>query len=450
MRTSKLATLSPVLAALAALAAPALAGCGDDDADADAPDASTAPLYEGGRITVPGCGYDVITRLGAEAPAAGEAVLGADPTPFQIHLGLGGAPATTIAVSWRTDEATTATVVRWGVAGSLDQETAGLTFRFIAGLGGVGDVVRIHETHLCGLTPDTAYDYQVGGVGADGVERFSPTASFRTAPDRLVSPDAEVSVVYVGDSRGGYDVWGALASQIVARAPDLIVFTGDIVTIGQNQLEWDEFFTAGAALFTTAPMVLAHGNHEVNAVNYYSMFAMPGDEENFAFDYGPLHQVVANDSPPELGSLAGSTRDFLDADLAAAADAPWLIVSHHRSLWSSSTRHGSDETLRALWGVLYDQYLVDVVISGHDHIFERTKPLRGETIGATPADGTVYVVSGGAGADLYSVEPQPYTELAESTHSFTLLTMRPGLLSSESFRDDGSPLDSFTITKPVP
>lgn len=353
-----------------------------------------------------------------------------------------------MAMVWRTDLDTTATTVRFGVGTALDQEATGVTYRYISGLGGAGDTIRIHEAHLCGLTPDTTYSYQVGGVGADGTERFSATHTFRTAPDRVASPDAEVVVAFVGDSRGGYDVWGNLTQAIAARSPDLIIFTGDAVTIGQSQEEWDDFFTQGEDLLASVPMVAAHGNHEVNAIEYYAQLAMPGDEEDYAFDFGPLHQTVLNDSPASSGDLAGKAKSFLDADLAAAADAPWKIVSQHRSLWSSGTRHGSDTTLRQEWGVVYDQYLVDVVVSGHDHIFERTKPIRGETIGATPADGTIYVVSGGAGADLYGTEPQAFTEYAESTHSYTIMSLRPGMLSSQSFRDDGSPLDEFQITKP--
>lgn len=430
------------------------AACGGDDAVDDAPDARVVVVADGGRLALPGCGYDLVTRAGAEAPAVGVDALGADPDPRQIHLGYGDAPpATSMAIVWRTDEDTTATTVRWGVSGgALDQETDGLTYRYYSGLAGTGDLIRLHEVHLCGLQPDTAYDYQVGGVGVDGTEVFSTVATFRTAPDLAASPDAEVTIGYVGDGRGGYDVWTEIATRLQTYAPDLLVYTGDVVTIGQSQDEWDEFFAGAPELLREVPVVLAHGNHEVNAIHYYAQFAMPADEENFAFDFGPLHQVILNDSPVDSATMAGSTRDFLDADLAAAvtADAPWKVVTHHRSLYSSSTNHGSDTTLRALWAPVYDEHGVDLVVSGHDHIFERTHPIRGEVIGTEPADGTIYIVSGGAGADLYGIEPQEFSAFSESTHSFTVMEMRRGMLSSASYRADGSPLDSFTITKPAP
>jgi acid phosphatase type 7 len=421
----------------------ALAACGGDDGGG--PDAVHQPVLEGGRFAIAGCGYEVVTRMFAEAPAPGDAVLGADPTPTQIHLGIGGDPRTSMAIVWRTDPDTTVTRVRYGRAGdALDQEAEGVTFRYASGIQGIGDLIRLHEAHLCGLDANTAYDYQVGGDGA-----WSAIHSFRTAPDVAVDPDAEVVVGYLGDSRGGYSVLAQVAAALGERAPDLLVFTGDTVTIGQSQAEWDSFFAAAPELFASVPMIAAHGNHEVNAVHYYSLLAMPGDEENFSFDFGHLHQVVVNSDPTNIADLTGAIPDFLEADLAAS-DARWTVVSMHRSLWSSSTRHGSDETLRTAWGPILDDHAVDLVVAGHDHIFERTRPLRGGVPQETFAEGTVYMISGGAGAPLYGVEASlpSFSHFAESTFNATTFAVRRDMLRSESFRPDGSPIDAFTISKP--
>lgn len=415
-----------------------LGACGDDGGEAP-----ETPVLDGGRIAIEECGFDVVTRVGAEAPVLGGDDVGADPAPFHVHLGFGGDPSTSMAIVWRTDEATTATVARFGVGTALDREATGVTYRYAAGLDGVGELVRVHEVHLCGLQPDTEYSYQVGGG-----DSFSQTFTFRTAPDVTATPDAEVVLAYVGDSRGGYDVWQRVAAELAERAPDLVVFTGDIVTIGPNQTEWDSFFEAAAPLLATTPMVAAHGNHEINAVHYYSQLAMPGDESNFSFDFGPVHQVVLNSDPVNVGDLEGVIADYLAADLTAATS-PWKIVTMHRSLYSSSTSHGTDTSLQEAWGPLIDAGDVDLVISGHDHIFERTKPLNAGVVQASAADGTTYIVSGGAGADLYGiVDPLPeFSELATSTYNATVLRVRASMLDSESFRDDGSPIDQFSLAK---
>ncbi|MES1157895.1 MAG: fibronectin type III domain-containing protein, partial [Haliangium ochraceum] len=275
-----------------------LAACGDDGPPTDDP-----LVLDGGRITVAGCDYEVITRVDAEEPALGADVLGADPDPIQVHLGLGGDPKTSMVILWRTDVDTTSTIIKYGEGASLDETAAGVTYIFVAGVGGVGDALRMHEGHLCGLQPGTEYSYQVGGVNAAGDEHFSPTYTFHTAPDITASPDAEVTIAYSGDTRNGYDAWSDTASQILQHTPDLLVYTGDIVTLGPLQSDWDGFFEAAPELYASVPLVSAHGNHEINSISYYAQLAMPGDEENYAFDYGHLHQIVVNTDPTAVGDL---------------------------------------------------------------------------------------------------------------------------------------------------
>lgn len=413
------------------------------------PTASTPDVERlGGSATPPGCTAPLVTRVGSEAPALPGTTVGDAPTIEQVHLGLVGDPRTSIVVSWRTaDDATTTGEVRFGVGASadrpvLDRSAPGFTFSYVAEFGN-GAVVRMHEAHLCGLMPDTVYSYQIDS--APGVQ--SPVYSFRTAPDLALTPDAEITVAAVGDSRDGYDVWAQIVTQLAARTPDVIVFSGDAVTLGQLQREWDEFFTAAEPLLTSVPMVSVHGNHDINSPNYYAQFAMPGNEENYSFDYGAAHLVVVNDTPEQLADLTVTIPAFLEADLAAAT-APWLVVNHHRPLYSASERHGSDTTLRDTWAPIFDAHGVDLVLAGHDHDYERSKPMRANTVQATPADGTIYVVSGGAGAELYGNGTDFWTETSASLHSATVMRIRNNRVEFEAFDHTGAPVDAFTITRP--
>jgi hypothetical protein len=301
------------------------------------------PQFNGGTIEVPGCGYTMSTRLGAQAPEVADDFLGLDPSIKHVHLGLAADPKTSVVVTWRTlDDETRAGKVVFGPGGALTGEVTALTFVYQSGIGGIGEQVRIHEAHLCGLTADTEYTYQ---VVSDDAHR-SPMYTFRTAPDITATPDAEVVIASVGDSRDGYAVWGQLVDQLRTRTPDLVLFSGDAVTVGQFQEEWEEFLAVGEPLFARVPMVSAHGNHDLNSVNYYSQFAMPGDEQNFSFDYGHAHITMANDSPEQLGDLTGAIKDFIRADLMTHQNKRWKIVNHHRPIYSASTRHGTDMTLQ--------------------------------------------------------------------------------------------------------
>jgi predicted MPP superfamily phosphohydrolase len=414
------------------------------------PDDGSGEFNEnGGTLEIDGCGYSVTTKLGAEAPKKGGSSFGADPTPMQVHLGLMKDPRTSMVVQWRTkDETTTATTIRYGVGANLsaDQltETAtGIHFGFRA----TGTAIyRVHQAHLCDLEPGTTYSYQVGGTG-----HFSPVYTFHTAPDVGANPDAEVVFGFVGDSRGGYDIWAQLIAQIQMRTPDLVLFSGDAVTVGLTQFEWDDFFTRAEPLFATVPVIAAHGNHEVNAVNFFSQLALPGDQQNFGIDYGHAHVTVANDTPEDPTDITGAIHDAIASDFGASDTARWKLFMHHQPMWSASTRHGSSVTLQQSWQPLIDQHHIDLVLSGHDHDYEITKPLVGNQVQTTNALGTVYVVAGGAGAELYQNGTDFWTQFSESNYSAAVIRVSRYQLTLDPFHPDGTGLGAtagFTKTKP--
>lgn len=418
-----------------------VAACGDDGAN-------PLPAFsdEGGVLEVPGCGYSVTTRTGAEPPRLATNFAGPDPTPRHVHLGLMTDPKTSIVAQWRTvDDTTRATTMRYGVGANLSeseltQTVEGIEFAY-ASLG--SEYPRIHQVHLCDLTPGTAYSYQVGSPGY-----YSPVYTFRTAPDVVANPDAEVVIGFVGDSRGGYDIWSQLVGLLQQRMPDLMLYSGDAVTIGISQDEWEPFLERGEPLFARAPIVIAHGNHEVNAINFYSQFAMPGDQETFGFDYGHAHITVANDTPVAFSEIGGKIRDAIQADFAASTNARWKMLMHHQPMWSASN-HGSNLTLQAMWGPLVDQHAIDLVLNGHEHEYEVTKPLRGGEVQASNADGTVYVIAGGAGAPQYANGTDFWTEYSEQTYGASVIRVRRDQMVLEAFRQDDTAIPvGFSKTKP--
>jgi acid phosphatase type 7 len=405
----------------------------------------------GGTLAIAECGYSVTTRLGAEPPRVAVPTFGTDPTVRLVHLGIMGDPRSSVVVQWRTkDETTRATTIRFAqgdklASAELTEQRTGIEFGYIS----AGTVYRMHQAHLCGLVPGTKYSYQVGGV-KDGVEYFSPVYTFRTAPDLTAQPDVEVALAFVGDSRGGYDVWQQLVAQIAQRMPDLVLFSGDAVTFGISQFEWEDFFARAEPLFATVPVIAANGNHEGNAINYYAQMAMPGDQQNYGLDYGHAHITVGNDTPEEAGALTGAFRAALAADFEASKNARWKLFMHHQPMFSASTRHGPSETLQAAWLPLVDQYHLDLVLNGHDHDYEITHPLIGG-VQSTSSDATVFVVAGGAGAELYPNGKQAWTRYSESSYTAAIIHVSKQTLSMVPFHHDGTalsdPLASFSKSK---
>lgn len=408
----------------------------------------------GGTLALADCGYSVTTYPGAEAPRLAVPTFGADPTPRLVHLGLVGDPKTSVVAQWRTmDETTLASTVRLGVganlpASALTDVRTGLEFAY---LSTGAQSVRMHQAHLCGLTAGTSYSYQVGSIDLAGVEHFSPVYTFHTAPDIVAHPDAQVVLAFVGDSRGGYDVWQQLIAQIQQRTPDLVLFSGDAVTFGITQFEWEDFFQRAEPLFATVPVVAANGNHENNAINYYSQMALPGDQQNFGLDYGFAHLTVGNDTPADPTAITGAFHDAIAAEFTASDAARWKVFMHHQPIFSASTKHGSSLTLQQAWQPLIDQHHIDLVLNGHDHDYEISKPMVGSTVASGPAaaTATVYVVAGGAGAELYPNGSQFWTQYSESTYSAAIIDVSRDTMTLDAFHPDGSPIQTgFSKTKP--
>jgi hypothetical protein len=408
--------------------------------------------HQGGSILLPApCSYTVTTVYGASRPEPQTVTLGNDPTPKLVHLNVANDASTGMAILWRTNDNTTlATTVQYGVGGALDKSVDGFTFVYdYVDVDGNDATLRMHETHLCGLLPDTQYSYRVGGADADNHGVWSDTYSFRTAPART-APDSHVVFLVLGDTRDGYSTWGQILKTAFAQAvPDFILFSGDETNDGQVQSEYDAWFMAADPILASTPMIVAHGNHEINSVNFFSQFAMPGDEQNFGLDIGPAHLTVANDTPLDPGDLQGKNAQLLDTNLQAAAGAPWSLLMHHKPMFSASAGpHPGDVTImRQAWQSIVDSHLVDLVFNGHDHDYERSRPMRGATPGQTNHDGTIYVVAGSAGADLYDNGMSFWTQYSEKTNNFLVVDVRAGTIKVNAYRADGSPLDSFTLNK---
>ncbi|EYF00626.1 purple acid phosphatase family protein [Chondromyces apiculatus] len=404
------------------------------------------------RFDPPGCPFAVAPRPEYTEVSVGRTEVGATPNIRRVRLGLGGNvavdapgradPATSIALAWQTDDGTLASEVQWGTTPDpatwpAGNRQSGMTWITPAGLISETGPTRMHEAYVCGLAPDTTYHYRVGG-GPEGQEVWSDVLSFKTAP--AGGADA-VRFAVTGDSRGqSNDAWRLIQRRVMASNVDMQLFSGDFVGLPFDQIEWELWLDAASKDTDGAPLTLgqvltlpAHGNHENHSSLFFSNVTMPQDVDRFpawgelffSFDAGPVHLVVLDDAwlvnPADQPDFEAAFTEWLHADLTAAeenrAQVPWIIAVHHHGPYSSSN-HGTDVDVlrgRALLGPIYDEHHVDLVLNGHDHNYERTRPLTTDPSGVPQvqpgfADGTVYVVCAGAGAPAYSAGTSEFTE----------------------------------------
>lgn len=370
-------------------------------------------------------------------PDPHDEVYGATPTPFGVRYGWPGSdPSVSASFLWRTDVATMASVVELERAGQAPVVHQGASFTFGTDLEG-NPLYRTHEVRLCQqLEPGTAYRYRVGGPGG-----WSPQYTFTTP--RPPGTFDTVRVVVAGDSRGSMGEWSALVAAAMTHEPDFVLFTGDAVGSGANQLEWDFWNTAAGDALATTAFVAAHGNHEGLALQWFGQVGLPNNELWYTIRIGPLELAVLNDS-----SLAPDDRTIQAAWLAdrlGASAAPWKIAAHHQSAYATNTRHGSNLDLRAEWAPIFDEVGMDLVFNGHNHTYERSDPIRGDAP-ASAAAGVTYVITGGAGAPLYAnTLPDWFSEVANPIEHYLVVDFGPAGAHAVARDLAGNVIDDFTV-----
>lgn len=365
------------------------------------------------------------------------------PDPFHVRYQWPAKdPSRSAGFLWRTDLDTLASQVQVGPADGFPDNA--LTFdggSYLFGTGEIGEgAYRAHEVRVCGLLePDTAYSYRVGGEG-----HWSDTFTFST-PGAPNSFDT-FRVGIVGDSRGAYDTWGQVLGLMEAHEPDFYLFSGDAIELGTSQGEWDAWFEASGDVMSKKALVPAHGNHEFLAQNYFAQFSLPGNEEWFAVEYGDAVFATLNDTVRDSEHISTVQVEFLQ-ETFAAHEGRWKIANHHQATYAACTAHGSNTTARDAWEPVFDEHEVDLVVAGHNHVYERSVPIRGG-VEVAEGEGTVYIVSGGAGAPLYgSFDDEWFSAVTNSIEHYGIADFGPSGIDYVARDLDGNVIDSFSIPR---
>lgn len=188
------------------------------------------------------------------------------------------------------------------------------------------------------------------------------------------------------------------------------------------------------------------GNHEYRTAgaapyfDYFGAAAGPAGRGYYSFDLGTWHVVSLNS---EIDTKPGSAQvSWLRQDLSQNG-AGCTIAYWHKALVSSGP-HGGVESVRHLWRVLYE-YGVDVVLSGHDHLYERFAPQDPDGQ-FDPEQGIRQFIVGTGGAERYEMHGvKPNSEVRGRDWGVLLLTLESGgyrwefvPVAGASFRDSGS------------
>ena len=337
-----------------------------------------------------------------------------------LHLQYGADAAHEATVSWRTTAAVKSPFVE--IAGSRVRAT---TRQYPGYAGG-----WFHSARLKGLSAGSTYPYRVGHAGQ------------ALAGDRLTTgPSGRQRFTFTGFGDQGYSAPTAgrndahYNTKLVQRIdPALHAIVGDLAYANGDQQIWDQWMGMVSPMARRRPWMPCIGNHEIESQldpvgllldtwgdhgydPYRTRFDLPGngysDLSNcfYRFRYGSVEFLsidnndVTSEIPINVGYTAGRQKAWVEATLKKAAADPavdFIVVLMHQAAFSSSSKHGSDAGVQATWLDLFSTYGVDLVLQGHDHLYERSHVMKGLTVVDDSAPyrtdtGTVFVLCGNGG-----------------------------------------------------
>lgn len=403
--------------------------------------------------------------------------------------------------------------------------------------GGEDDSVRRnYAASLTGLELNTRYHYSVLMNRQLLLEGYFTTRKPRGVKARFVA---------FGDNSYGEISDRAIAYQAYKARPDFVMNTGDNVYESGLDNEYSRYFfpiynadlsgpRIGAPLLRSIPFYSVIANHDVHdkdaaknpaanfdahpdSLAYYTNFHFPlnGPDPaqptpviceqdpiehftacagqrfpkmaNYSFDYADAH-FLCLDSNVYVDASDAKLQTWIKADLEAT-NAPWKFVVYHHPAFNAGNEHYSEQHMRVL-SPIFEQHGVDVVLHGHEHTYQRTKPILfapKDTSGARPGvkkrrlvpgtftidrkfdgnsvtkpNGILYIVTGAGGKHLYDPQSNAnpkswqhaeddYADYLErfisDRHSLTVFDMDHTSLRLTQVDEWGNVIDRCLVTK---
>jgi len=271
--------------------------------------------------------------------------------------------------------------------------------------------------------------------------------SWDTITAQVDAPGTPQTLIGAGDIGECTFGWPQKTAQVIEPTPGTVFNLGDNAYPFGRAEDYAACYNATWGRFKkrTYP---APGNHDyqeygppnpgvdTTADGYFGYFGVAAHQQPmgiYSYDLGAWHIVVLNSSFEEkviLGRVLDTTAQlsWLDADLAAHPSLCTLAIWHHPR-FSSGTVHGSDARLTSFWQHLYNAG-ADVVLSGHEHNYERFAPQTPDGV-ADPAHGIrEFVVGTGGGGydplDTTKLGQAGNSEVGGVDHGVLKLTLSPG------------------------
>ncbi len=343
-----------------------------------------------------------------------------------------------------------------------------------------------------GLAPSTSYKYRVGyGTTWSGCYSFktrNPGTSFNfiAVGDPQIGATTSPEPAAQDSNAIGYDStgWQNTIAVALQKYPNtgFLLSEGDQIDNTSSQSgvdsQYDAYFTPS---LLSIPVATVDGNHDYALGQYFGYHynlanqstengaTQYGNDGDYWFSYGNALFMVLNSN-----TLSAATHEvFIGQAIAENPTAKWKVVVFHHSLYSDAS-HTADADIvfrRSAYPPVFDQYNIDVVLSGHDHSYTRTYQMLGGVSVSRPGDsvlavnpkGTLYMtLNSGSGSKFYQLN-STYIVNGDTTYpvwtkvywqhnepTFSNVSVGHDTLSIVTYAVSGSvttKIDGYTIVK---
>ncbi len=328
-----------------------------------------------------------------------------------------------------------------------------------------------HKAEATGLEAGETYYYRCGSLERN---EWGTTGKFVTDDG-----DGSFSFLTIADVQASSYENFYKASLVMKKGveynpnAEFIVNLGDFVNDCTNE-EWSwygETFNEFNSNYTLVPV---SGNHEGNPTvklnpgwfaNQFNL--KPGENQLsvngvcYSYDYGNAHFCVLNSN--DMYPMTESQRNWIINDLNGS-DAQWKIMLMHRSAYSAGKNINKPDTLimRDVIIDIVDSTDVDLVLSGHDHMYMRTYQVKGDKVCedvtyvtekyngvktkfAVDPDGAVYALPGTAGTKRYAVNENAIDPIMECAAVADTLRDKGGAFANIKVDGDKLIYEAFIV-----
>jgi hypothetical protein len=294
---------------------------------------------------------------------------------------------------------------------------------------------------LCAVITIAAPVRLVGLAGQAGL--VGPTGQAGQAVPAFAFPlkASSVRLAAIGDfGTGGMPQLQVAQQMVKSRGAfpfAFVLMLGDNLYGGDQPSDYEsEFATPYKPLLDAGILFYAAlGNHDKTNERFYKPFNMNG-ESYYTFKKGNARFFVLDSNYMDPKQMA-----WLETQLKDAGNGEWKICLFHHPLYSSARFHGPSLDLRKVVEPLFVKYGVDVVLSGHDHVYERILPQQG-----------IYYFVEGASGELRKGDLSPSKITAkgfDADCSFMMIEIAGDDLYFQATSRTGAAVDSGVIHRTI-